>query len=110
MDKRVNIKSVNADAGFCYTWSRTPNEERRLLCLLADISSEAVYCRWHQLQSFERVALRAAIASVIEDHYQRAWERAAKETRPPAEDMLSPGAVAEGKEAAIGPPPSAEVS
>lgn len=87
MTKLVAIKSIGADAVFCYTWSRTENEERRLICLLAEISSEAVYCRWHQLQSFERVALRAAMASVIEDHYQRAWQRAEKETRPPADDV-----------------------
>lgn len=87
MTKLVAIKSIHADAVFCYTWARMQdNEERRMLCLLAEISSEAVYCRWHQLQSFERVALRAAMASVIEDHYQRALQRAEKETRPPADD------------------------
>lgn len=84
MGKHVGFKSVRADAVFCYTWSRTADEERRVLCLLADVSSEAVFCRWHQLQSIERAALRSAIASVIEDHYQSESTRALRSTRPPA--------------------------
>ena len=88
MTKRDAFK-IRADAVFCYTWSSMPESERHIVCLLADISSEAMYCRWHQMQSVERVALRSAMATLIEDHYSRACERAQKETRPPSDDMPS---------------------
>ena len=89
MTKPIDIKAMRADAVFCYIWEHMPDAERRLICLLADISSEASWCRWHSMQGFERVALRSALASVVEDQYRSACERAQKETRPPSDDMPS---------------------
>lgn len=88
MAKRVDLKSVRADAVFCYTWSRTADEERRMLCLLADVSSEAVFCRWHQLQPTERIALRAAMAAVMDDHYESESTLALRIIQTPADDVM----------------------
>lgn len=114
MAKRVDLKSMSADAVFCYTWSHTPEDERLILCVLADLSTEAMYCRWHELQSFERVALRASMARVIEQHYRSAWQRALKTTRPPSGDMTPPEGITHEAVSeqgpAIGPAPSVKVT
>jgi hypothetical protein len=62
------------------------HDTRAMLCLLANLSTEAGWCEWVQLQNVERVALRASLAVVITDH----WEREKKQ-RPLAHALSEAG-------------------
>lgn len=74
---------ISRDAAYSFLWHRMDEDTRQIVCLLADISSEAAWCRWRQMQTVERVALRAALQTMIVDHWRIEQQRF---SQPPQED------------------------
>ena len=46
-------------------------DDRAVVCLLADTSTEESWCEWAHLASVQRIALQAAIAEIINDSWER---------------------------------------
>lgn len=62
---------ISQDAGYSYIWHDMDRDDRAVVCMLADISTEASWCEWAQLPTVERVALRSAMSAIIADHWER---------------------------------------
>jgi hypothetical protein len=96
---------VSQDAVCSYIWHGMTDDTRALVCLLAEISSEAAWLRWRQMQVVERVALTAALKSMIADHWMSEKRRY---SQPHQETNNPPRGCVEDTGAAMGPPPSAD--
>lgn len=94
--------AVSQDAICSYIWRDMDTDDRCVVCLLADVSSEAAWLRWRQMQGVERIALRAALKSIIVDH----WENERRRFSEPLQETDNHHeAVPAGAGAAMGPPP-----